>query len=59
MVEEYPDELSFGIGDVLIILEPSEVRYWYIAENANHERGIVPVTFLKVRFPLLLLSWLA
>eukprot|EP00731_Ephydatia_muelleri_P035227 Em0106g12a len=50
-IKEYPDELSFGIGDVLIILEPSEVRYWYIAENANHERGIVPVTFLKPRKP--------
>lgn len=51
MVEEYPDELSFDVGEVLIILEPSEVRYWYIAENSNHEKGIVPVTFLKVCFP--------
>ena len=42
-----PQELAFKEGESLSILSrPSQSKYWWLAENARKEQGIVPYTHL-------------
>lgn len=40
-------DLSITAGEVLTILDPKEDGWW-LAENEEGEKGVVPVTYLQV-----------
>ena len=42
-------DLPFVKGEVLTIIEPCNVVFWYLAENKKGQRGIIPITHVKVR----------
>ena len=45
---QQPQDLSFRCGEQLTIIEPCNVMYWYLAENSEGKRGIMPINFVKV-----------
>ena len=45
---EQPNDLPFKRGEVLIVIEPCNVVYWYLAENNQGQRGVIPITYVKV-----------
>ena len=52
---EQPNDLQFSCGQVLTILEPCSVKYWYLAEDKMGKRGVVPITYLQVNEVLVFL----
>lgn len=46
---EEPQDLPFRCGEVLTIIEPCSVVYWYTAENSRGRRGTIPITYVKVK----------
>lgn len=49
LLGEQPNDLPFVCGEVLTILEPCNVVFWYLAENTRGRRGIIPITYVEVR----------
>ncbi|CAI8004235.1 hypothetical protein GBAR_LOCUS3860 [Geodia barretti] len=45
---QHPHDLPFSRGDRLTILEPCNVIFWYLAEDAHGKRGVIPINFVKV-----------
>lgn len=45
---EQSNDLPFKVGEVLMIIEPCNVVYWYLAENSSGKRGIIPITYILV-----------
>ena len=45
---EQPQDLSFRCGEQLTIIEPCNVMYWYLAENREGKRGVMPINFVQV-----------
>ena len=45
---QQPQDLSFRCGEQLTIIEPCNVMYWYLAENSEGKRGVMPINFVKV-----------
>jgi hypothetical protein len=46
-VAERSDDLGFVTGEILTIIEPSPVLYWYKARNDRGAVGIIPITFVE------------
>lgn len=47
---EGSQDLSFEVGEELIIIEPDSVMFWYVAQNSRGERGIIPITLVEVSY---------
>ena len=45
---QHQHDLSFSLGDHLTVLEPCNVIFWYLAEDAQGKRGVIPINFVKV-----------
>ena len=45
---EHPHDLPFSTGDQLTILEPCNVIFWYLAEDSQGRRGVIPINFVQV-----------
>lgn len=45
---QQPQDLSFRCGEQLTIIEPCNVVFWYLAENSEGKRGVIPINFVKV-----------
>lgn len=45
---EQSSDLPFECGEVLTIIEPCNVIYWYLAENSMGRRGVIPITYVQV-----------
>lgn len=45
---EQANDLPFVYGEILTIIEPCSVVYWYLAENSKGRRGIIPITYVQV-----------
>ena len=41
-------DLSFGEGEELTIIEPCNALFWYLAENSNGQRGVIPINYVEV-----------
>ncbi len=47
---ETAHDLPFSVGDVITVLEPCNVVFWYLGENSVGRRGVIPINFLEVMF---------
>lgn len=45
---EHEHDLPFNTGDIITVLEPCNVVFWYLGENSRGKRGVIPINFLKV-----------
>jgi hypothetical protein len=45
---EQATDLPFERGEILTIIEPCNVIYWYLAENSMGRRGVIPITYVQV-----------
>lgn len=45
---ETAHDLAFSKGDVVTVLEPCNVMFWYLGENSTGRRGVVPINFFEV-----------
>lgn len=46
-IGEQIGDLPFRVGEVLTVIEPSELLYWYKARNGQGQEGLVPKNFLE------------
>eukprot|EP00731_Ephydatia_muelleri_P022866 Em0015g449a len=44
---QYSHDLPFKKGETITVLEPCNVIYWYLGENAAGKRGVIPINFLQ------------
>ena len=47
-IGQYSHDLPFKKGETITVLEPCNVIYWYLGENAAGKRGVIPINFLQV-----------
>jgi len=45
---EQRNDLPFTRGEVLTIIDACNVMYWYVAEKNSGQRGVIPITHVKV-----------
>ena len=44
-----PHDLPFSVGEVITIIKPCNVMFWYLGENSDGRRGVIPINFLEVK----------
>ena len=45
---EFSHDLPFCKGEQLTVLEPCNRLFWYLAQNEQGRRGVIPITFVQV-----------